>query len=1822
MDNKVRIQSKLYQNFSSIPKAITIHLANFRFNHKDDPEKDDIYINREQLENKLESWLLSPDKSGSYLVAGYRGMGKSSLVNHVLNRITRPNNPKAERIAQLSAICFTLSIFFIAFHYYSISIGVSLIAIVGILHSCLNRNRYNREFKTRIANFPNSFLFTRDKLKKIFAPHDRREKKANRIKIKINLGKEVMNERDVLCIITNQIRIRYDNFLNMGQNRPLPLYGFNLICSALSVLIIKLILFSSYFRLSPKDANGFLLEKQWLEFLSLIKTDVLSNEYLKVFILLTTFYLFFWLTKLLLDKILSIFDHSKRSLHQLQNLSIRLSSSVSEAYGNTSNYSNSLVSFSFFKRRQKESPIANIRDIETELVSIINTINSNECFSYNRAQFIIVFDELDKVEYKEETEYGKNNDSELTPPDFSTAIDGFSGSMTNSERRRTVLQLLANMKLFLVSARAKFIFISGRELYEAFLADVSDREYAISSIFNGVINVNSFLRPEREQSDISSMTEQYVAEILLPQDYLWKKTEENAGKNHVLKREIPSLRWYTEYLTELLDNNGRTRKQKEAEIRHIIMFLRCFIIYLSHVSNGSPKKIVLYFEKYVQRRSDHTKLYDWGDSMECGIPNKYLLHFTQDDQQKIGFISHLTAPIMDVIINNVSNYDDKLLIAASFLVDHLFKFHGRGFSWRNIEQTPELLDVNKTAELRDFISSIVEFMQQTYLSSIMVGLFQFKFRKRISEEISHISRTSDEAAAIFNFTLNETQAVKQHNIKLLNYYTTLSDKIGNSEKGHNLYDDIIARTHATLGDLYFQEEDYTRALQEYRSCLNYLDRSRKSVYDESPSAIISRIRCMLKMGLTCEYCKNYETAYAIYCNLVDTMISTREVNEKEIGLDIIDTYTNDWRIKQPILVDPGVRIHKDPRKKNTSLANKSIQRAYQEYNRPGLWDDGVSFDNNLSKKKAEYNSEFSAAEYSLDFDKLTSGFAKNISPKKSHYIARLSMFEDVRLIYKAIIAKLFILEKMNMSGITQSNIEIAEAEFKYLHRTVNIKEKFFISADFYNQLGKVLFYKNNLGLLPGMSEKYGNETLYTALYWWNIDLYSYLDDFCFKAHGTGNKEFSNRDAISIKREIHNYFDKLLIPSKAINNYRIDKQRLEDLFDIVKSEANTILIKKYIDYITPRIINQSNTIYNNINIRDILYCSKHRAEIREKGWSLPCHACKYYNLSLRILMQEMFVTDNWETVKELKYDSLKLLSLSFRKYLRYSRVNHLRLLAMNIVSMGNTMYSCANNKKISKAVILTITRFLDEGKDDTKEEIIKSYTYNLSELDNALLYYLAAYRFYNIAKQPKDASDCLFKMITLINEVVTVINFDKKTDNKFKKSTKDYLSFKKWGTLLIEDEKDNDDKKILNLIFTRFAKAVSEQYGYSVMSELYDYKWLFHMNTNEDINLNRLQIYSDLKEIIWLITDTKIKTSNILIFFHKICEEDKAKEYYIKYRHNEIRKAYQHFQPLGQINDTFFNKIISYYARFRLNKCILKDILNEDPMISQKDSHKYNPDFTVRFITSLTKFLSSNKSTDNLGQQIFGNDDGKYNKQELIEFIIDDSIVCLTEIVFILPPYNHISSFTNSFVAEVYSQLWEQAKMYETLVMLYDYLLYNKKIDTSRIFDLWKSKISDNGIKNLQNAMHECCKHIEDNSKLKARYGSLSSRFFMNIRHKIDDRTLHHVISNYAAEMALRYYSLAESSHSEGNAYRNQVSRNYVLNDDLENDTWLFNTTVERYRLHTEYIQSHRRRLTQIYRHSRFYKYEGYILNQDIETEFADILNKIRFYDSLHTNSEL
>lgn len=105
-------------------------------------------------------------------------------------------------------------------------------------------------------------------------------------------------------------------------------------------------------------------------------------------------------------------------------------------------------------------------------------------------------------------------------------------------------------------------------------------------------------------------------------------------------------------------------------------------------------------------------------------------------------------------------------------------------------------------------------------------------------------------------------------------------------------------------------------------------------------------------------------------------------------------------------------------------------------------------------------------------------------------------------------------------------------------------------------------------------------------------------------------------------------------------------------------------------------------------------------------------------------------------------------------------------------------------------------------------------------------------------------------------------------------------------------------------------------------------------------------------------------------------------------------------------------------------------------------------------------------------------------------------------------------------------------------------------------------------------------------------------------------------------MALRYYSLIESSYYEGSCYRNQISRNYLLNDDLDNDTWLFNTAIERFRINTNDIKNRKEILAKAITDSHFYRYESYVMEKNQETEQFDIFDEVRFNDSLFTNTEL
>lgn len=1820
-----KIQNDLHRKFSSCAKYILLHLNNYRFSKKN-PDSDGPYIHREHLENRLESWLLNSSKSGSYLISGYRGMGKSSLVDKVLERITKEPNHSLERLWNVAiVVVFILAATYIGTNEMSWLIGGTAFILVALIISFINRLNIIKK-EVGISIFPNGHIFSREKIKKILAHYDKSQQSFKRISIRINLGKEVVNAKDVMCLIATHIRNRYQDFLKSRHNRPLQKCLMTIIIIGGAMLITKFILDPLLYNIiNSPDIYTFIKRLNGDSFNNDVNFTRSIN--IPISILLPIFCFATWLVRWFIRVVATSFDKSRICLARLNYLSEWITSEISEEQSynvNPSVKSEKLpLSFGIKRNRGRRTNAITVRDIEAELIDIINTINSKSCMRHNQVQFIIVLDELDKIEQQEEIKDNTDPDI-LTPPEFTTTVNGFSNNATNNERKNVVLHILGNMKLFLTTAKAKFIFISGREMFDAYLADTSDREYAISSIFSGVINVNSFLYPDREQSDVGSLTEQYLAEVLIPEDYLWQQTLNNAIDNKVLKREAASLRWYTQYLTELVDQemlNSEERRMRIMEIRHIVTFLHDFIAYLSHVSKGAPKKIVLHLDEYVRRRQDCVKLYDWDDHMEYGksdysertyhtkkskvIQQDYVLYFTPQDQQKIGLISYLTAPLKNVLINSVSNYNDKLLIEASFLIDHLFKFHGRGFSWRNIEQTPELLDVSKTSDLSDFITSIMEFMQQQHLSPIMVGLYKYKFRKRISEEIAYISRISDEAAALFNFTLNESKPTRQYNIKLLNYYMKLNAQVGSCNK-KGVYYDVMSRIHATLADLYFLEENYARALQEYRNSISLLDLLKDDKGQESSTTTITRLRNTLKMALTCEYSKNYDTAYAIYCNLVAAMITVREVDERTLGLALVNTWTDDWRIKQPMIVDPNIHKKDCCEKIINEINPNNKQNIYQHQVYDLMWKDGRQC------------GKYSNSEYSLNFENLISGFAKNLSPEKSDFIAKLSLFEDIRLVYKAILAKLFIVEKMNMSGITLSNIETAEAEFKYLHRTTNLKEKFFVSADFFNELGKILYYKNNLNIIynryNSLDKENSNESVVEnireALYWCDIDLYAYLDEFCFFIHNCNDSAIKDFDSNEIKKKIISSFDNCYLDKAS---WEAAKD-LETLFKKIKANLNSKMNidEKYIDYIY-------NTIQQGekINVKNIQTCHEHRKDMINKGKRTPCHACKYVKRSMDILMDYMFVEKRNVSQDRVAF----LLQNSFYKKLRLTRVNHIRLLASNIASMGNIMFSCADSPMFSFDTIEYIAKILGNGNDKCKDEttqehIKKTYWTTIGRIDKALIYHLIAFRYYSIAKLDKDASDCLLKILIIINNALTVAKSNLEYVGKL-----DNTEAKNNDKLLVNDESYKQLKNLFDTLFTRYAKLVNRQCGYSEYSEVQDIRQILHMHEDEDINFTRSHQYSELIESIWHIIDSEVKMLEVVkaqgIDKIAIPTDAKNKENVNDIRIKIITDAYNHFNYICMPHNTFYNEVIFYYAKFTINNYILNDIL-EFAKCNKTDNGDDPKKTEILFLQNYRRYLTSQGYSYPYDSLFHISD--TCNKQDFIEFIIEDSIICLSEILYKLTPFNHISSFSNNFVAEIYNHLWRYAKKYETLGRLYDYNNYPDKYEL--LFEYLKKFPSSAKTPDLGIELKESRPFVKEGANLKDKYGSLRNRMFTRLKHNIDDRTFKYTISYHAAEMALRYYALMESGYSEGDSYRNQLSRNYLLNDDLDNDTWFFNTAIERFRINTNDIERRKKTLVEAITDSRFYKYESYVMEKNQETAQFDFFNEVRFEDSLFTNTEL
>ena len=519
---------------------------------------------------------------------------------------------------------------------------------------------------------------------------------------------------------------------------------------------------------------------------------------------------------------------------------------------------------------KKSRNVADAREIEKELQDILNDMQRIPIVMC-RPNVVIVFDELDKIE---------PDDTDLEKESRQTKASLFSIDATR-ERQTEILRILSNIKYFLSTANAKFIFIAGREMYDIYLADVSERNNYIGSIFNVVIHVPSFLtdhptgkQPIPEESGIASLPEEFVCRKLFPHDCQLKSYN------------LKSYRMYLERKIFCKDTQN-TNDTRCEEIQKIIALLQQFIIYLAHVSKGAPKKMMQLFESFVEVRDENDEFKKENTLVvQYYQHSRHFLSFNYYKQYTLGIIAYLITPIFNRLSeSNIKEHSDKLLVSSLRFVDFLFKFHKHSFSWKTLELSPELMEVNRAPELRSVAVDLVNYLSQVHINKSNFSLYEYKFDSWIANEFFTMTKTDDVFSALFSFSLDEMLPMKKRYQDLLEKNEKEYHKEGMDDKTSTKYIDAISSLQVVLGDLHYYDDELEEAGVYYKNAVQLLskrevkddagmrkDNDNKDYETMNHEHLYLYVRNKLKLGMIHEKRKQYDFAYMTYGDLCKQII--------------------------------------------------------------------------------------------------------------------------------------------------------------------------------------------------------------------------------------------------------------------------------------------------------------------------------------------------------------------------------------------------------------------------------------------------------------------------------------------------------------------------------------------------------------------------------------------------------------------------------------------------------------------------------------------------------------------------------------------------------------------------------------------------------------------------------------------------------------------------------------------------------------------------------------------------------------------------------------
>ena len=1293
-------------------------------------------------------------------------------------------------------------------------------------------------------------------------------------------------------------------------------------------------------------------------------------------------------------------------VRQLNELNEMIDSEVTHEKGGVPLQATTLLSLSFGPRRKQTFRHLNEREIEKRLIEILRHSQRISPLEI-RPEFIVVFDELDKIQHTPVERTASplaNGEDSAHEPVRATQLGPI--EVVERNRQHRILSLVSNLKHFLSTAPAKFIFIAGREMFDAALADVSDRHFFMGSVFNEVLHVPSFHSDgsDNRLPDITSLPEEVLCRFLLPTNYVGR----------------PSLAAYRRYLEkELLPEESCSKELLDQQRNKVMYELHNFVTYLTYRSNGAPKRITAMLERFIVRLPERVQS-AFGDATDehlqvVGRSNGSLyLRFRYSDQYTFGLVTFLASPLIFSVNRAIKDYGDKILVSSSFVLDHIFKFHGHGFSWRNLELLPEVVDINRAPQLRELISHIMRFLSRGHINEIISGLYHFKFTRRISEEINLLSKLSEHESAAFNFTLDESLNLKRRFYRQLNRLLETHARYPESWGNHTEFVNSVAFLRMILGDLHYYDGEYDSAITEYMEAVQQL---RQLELDGRGELLVLMIRNFLKLGLAFERKKTFDSAMVTYGRIASIAASFCQERSEQA--------------RQPL-----------------SRSQDSVRRR----------DDSVAV-------------------------------------------------EGIRLIYQPMFARLQLIEKATLGGISESDLQQVDSEFASLLEIEQRNERFLATSEYHNKVGDILFFKN--GPMPK------NESVY-----------------CQRLKRGGSKALVERGRAepegllaSLRRRIG------VAPGKVAQ-----EERREETRRVSKATIQLGFENPY---------------------RDSLIAERRR---------LPCRACGHYNEALLTLC-ESYLEVTRERLAQGPGEVLVALLESFERAGKEAaarpfadRKNFLHELGDVLSDLGNTYISCAFAARseatayLPRQALSTLAELLREDREDgskrskdianlvtmMKESGAASYV----KLLEALAYFAASAIVFRDAANHRAASMQIIKLLWVLREYLALV---RPPDPLWQISDIETL------TRLCIRELHRSHEGTHRLEIESIKEVLQTRFDARARDEV-------------QVDLSRLSINANITEALVLLHEIKTRLplhgpQALLALEGDICSPYAMFPSVYSRIHALRLRSSMHWKNLRlvglDLGLDMFKETRSDVARLAVLKDRVRTIDEAIEVLGQEASK------IVPLATEL---------------------EGPTAGIDLLEMVLIDAAYCNHEIIRLMQIYGRTYMASHSMKAAAHDALSTWCNR------IFAYIRYrNAKVEV------------------------ECERLKRDQSLKKKSRQKQCKRLGVHLKEALDDfqdsleraigiADMVHISPNYHRELALLNWKAAAETHTEGRAYKELLEDMFYLNDDFADFLEHFCAALERLRLNSGSIDNRIRETTRELSKTSIYGPEHYFARRPTRSE--------------------